>query len=632
MDGPSIPELPEYLIESVLDNLPHDLRDFVLPACTCDWLTGELAGELAGVPNGSEQLERAVAAGLPLERRGSFKGDPVYRWHPVMAQAAREILRRRDPGRCRSLHLVAARTIGAMDTFTAAAHALRGRDPELAARLIRSHWLVALLRGDSEQLVELCGRLPSPWSEDPEILAVEAACRRNAGDVAGALELERRAVAGAHGVRARKLGIDLTLCLARLFVLDDPETLGAESTRALEQLSAPAAVDGVQRACALLLIGWTELRLRHARVAVRLLAEAVARCRAEGLDDLVSRARANFGFALAFIGDFRGAEAVVGETDEAGSQDATWRRTDGAIEWFTLGWMHYWRGETASAMDTLRKAVDQGGGLVSYAQLAQCWLVNAAVDSGQPAVVAGMVHMLDGIPNHTVQGLPWAVYRGVAEAGMLVLRGELEAAIGLLDAVMSSEPVIPAANAHAAELYWRCGAFDSARRQAALLDGEVPGYLRIGGLVVMALCDRRLGAGASAHTLLEEALALGEGQSLLRPFTRSDPALAQLLADHADLGTEHDEFLAAAIARQQSAAAWPTIEPLSPREIEVLGRLRTRMTTAEIAQELHISVNTLKSHVKAIYRKLGVDNRRDAVREARRRGERRPSGSASSGR
>lgn len=620
-DGPTIPELPEYLIDNVLDNLAADLRSFVLAACTCDWLTGALASELAGVRNGAEQLERAVAAGLPLERRGSFRGEPVYRWHPVMAQAGREILLRRDPDECRRLNLVAARAIGALDTFAAASHALRGRDPAFAARLIQSQWLAALLRGDSDQLAELCGQLPTPWSQDPEILAVLAACRRNAGDAASALDLDRRAADGAAGLDAeRRRSFDLTLALARLFVLDDAEALAAASTLALASLAAPNTIDGVLRACAMLLIGWTELRLRHARAALTVLAEATRLCRAEGLDDLAGRARANYGFALAFGGDFSGAEAVVAEADPSGSGGASWRRTDGAIEWFTVGWIRYWTGETAEAMEAFRKAVDQGGGLISYAELARCWLLDAAVDTGDPVVIARSELLLADIPDRTIQGLPWRVYRGVARAGVLVTRGKPEEAAGVLDAIITSEPVTPAAHAQAAEIYWRCARVDSARRQADLLPAELPGYLRISGLVVAALCERRSGASASAHALLEEALALGARQRLLRPFGRPDPELAELLAEHADRGTDHEQFLAEALARQQSVATRTPTTQLSGREREVLGWLQTTMTAGEIAAALHISQNTLKSHVKAIYRKLGVENRRDAARLARSQG------------
>ncbi len=617
VDALSIPELPEYLIENVLDSLPADLRAFVLPACTCDWLTGELAGQLAGVANGAEYLERVIAAGLPLERRGRYRGDPLYRWHAVMAHAGREILLRRDPERSRALDLVASRAIGARDPFAAAAHALRGRDPAFAADLIRSHWLAAVLRGDSDQLAELCGQLPSVWARDPEILAVLAACRRNAGDAPGALELDARAVTGALTlVGERQRSFEFALLLARLFVLDDAEGLAALSSRALAHLSSTEPLDAVLHACALLLVGWTELRLRHIATALPILADASRRCRAEGLDDLAGRAKANYGFALAFGGNFTEAEDVIAEPEPTGADEATWRRVDGAIEWFALGWMSYWRGDTGAAIEAFQHTVDQGGGLVSYAQLARCWLLDAAVESGDQAVISRAEPLLAEVPDRTIQGLPWGVYRGVARAGLLAHRGRLDDAMDILDDVISSEPTVPAANAQAAALYWSGGCFDAARRQAELVLGDLPGYLRIGGLVVTALCERRDGGTASAHKLLEEALALGARQALLRPFKQPDQELSALLAEHADLGTDHEPFLAKAMTLQRAATS-TAIVPLSAREREVLGLLQTRLTATDIAAQLHISPNTLKTHVKAIYRKLGVQGRREAVQLAR---------------
>jgi LuxR family maltose regulon positive regulatory protein len=59
------------------------------------------------------------------------------------------------------------------------------------------------------------------------------------------------------------------------------------------------------------------------------------------------------------------------------------------------------------------------------------------------------------------------------------------------------------------------------------------------------------------------------------------------------------------------------LEPLSGRESEVLRFLPTMMSNADIASELFVSVNTVKTHVKSIYRKLDVTRRQDAVRRAR---------------
>ncbi len=617
LDDTGIPQLPEYLIENVLDGLPPELRDFVLRTSTCDWLTSAVASALSASPQGSELLERAVAAGLPLERRGTFGGEPVYRWHPLMAQAGRAILLRRDPELARDLHRRAARALAGLHTFEAATHALRGRDPELAATLMRSQWLAAVLRGDSELIEELCGLLPAPWSEDPEILAIRAASLRNSGDAEAAGRMERRALAASARLDAQRRGsFDLTLLLARLFVIDDAVGLEAASERAQQVLADLVGPDGATRACALLLIGWTELRLRHVRVALAVLREAAQRCQAEGLDDLAERARANFGFGLAFAGDFTGAKALVASSKPE-ARTAGWRRGDGAIEWFTLGWIRYWSGDADGAIDALWRVVDQGGGLISYGQLARCWIVDAAVDAGNPETISRIEPLLAEVPDQTIQGLPWRLYKWVARAGVALTRGDTAAAAALLDEVRAQEPSTPAANAQMADLYWRCGRVESARAQAALVLGDLPGYLRIGGLVITALCVQREGDDALAHRLIEESLALGAAQGLWRPFNRPDAELTGLLTEHAARGTAHEIFLAEALARQRRVSNAGPGRTLTDRERAIAGHLQTTMSAAEIAAALHISQNTLKTHLKSVYRKLGVANRRQAVRVLR---------------
>jgi LuxR family maltose regulon positive regulatory protein len=59
------------------------------------------------------------------------------------------------------------------------------------------------------------------------------------------------------------------------------------------------------------------------------------------------------------------------------------------------------------------------------------------------------------------------------------------------------------------------------------------------------------------------------------------------------------------------------LEPLSDRELAVLRFLPTMMSNAEIASEMFVSVNTVKTHLKHVYRKLDVADRRDCVRRAR---------------
>jgi LuxR family transcriptional regulator, maltose regulon positive regulatory protein len=61
------------------------------------------------------------------------------------------------------------------------------------------------------------------------------------------------------------------------------------------------------------------------------------------------------------------------------------------------------------------------------------------------------------------------------------------------------------------------------------------------------------------------------------------------------------------------------VEPITGRELSVLQLLPTELTPRQIAAELYLSLNTIKSHTRALYRKLGVQTRHAAIEEARRR-------------
>ncbi len=131
-----------------------------------------------------------------------------------------------------------------------------------------------------------------------------------------------------------------------------------------------------------------------------------------------------------------------------------------------------------------------------------------------------------------------------------------------------------------------------------------------------------------ALQLLDDVLALAEPGGFIRMFVDEGEPMAQLLSDAADHGMMPDyigKLLPAFEAEQQSAgesphlpftSAQPLIEPLSERELEVLKLLRTELNGPEIARELAVSLNTMRTHTKNIYNKLGVNNRRAAIRRA----------------
>ena len=107
----------------------------------------------------------------------------------------------------------------------------------------------------------------------------------------------------------------------------------------------------------------------------------------------------------------------------------------------------------------------------------------------------------------------------------------------------------------------------------------------------------------------------------MRVFVDEGPPMAELLraAAKADIAPGYVHRLLAAYAPAQQALPnqQGLIEPLSQRELEVLRLLATELSGPEIARELVVSLNTMRTHTKHIYGKLGVNSRRAAVRRAR---------------
>ena len=133
----------------------------------------------------------------------------------------------------------------------------------------------------------------------------------------------------------------------------------------------------------------------------------------------------------------------------------------------------------------------------------------------------------------------------------------------------------------------------------------------------------------TALTSLERALALAEPEGYIRMFVGEGTNMVQLLGEAKARSIMPDytgKLLASFEAEQpriSGEARLPTshaspllIEPLSDRELEVLRLFRTELGGPEIARELTVSLNTLRTHSKNIYSKLGVNNRRAAIRRA----------------
>ncbi len=175
--------------------------------------------------------------------------------------------------------------------------------------------------------------------------------------------------------------------------------------------------------------------------------------------------------------------------------------------------------------------------------------------------------------------------------------------------------------------------------QAAKEGGRMGSVIEI--LVLRALAHKLQGSITPALAPLERALTLAEPEGYVCIFVTEGKPMAELLTrieakggtlrgkayvrkllsafetpKEIDLGSAATDKNRRSLLAKQAVSPQPLIEPLSERELEVLKLLRSELSGPEIAGELMVSLNTVRTHTQNIYAKLGVNNRRAAIRRA----------------
>jgi LuxR family maltose regulon positive regulatory protein len=160
---------------------------------------------------------------------------------------------------------------------------------------------------------------------------------------------------------------------------------------------------------------------------------------------------------------------------------------------------------------------------------------------------------------------------------------------------------------------------------APVLDGSAALGRRtwlVEAFVLEAIARDALGDAGAAEHALERALDLAEPDGALSYFLlQPAPGLferhARHRTAHAALLAEILSVLAGSKPAPTPAGSQPPLEPLSDSEIRVLRYLPTNLSTPEIANELYVSPNTVKTHIRNLYAKLGTHRRAEAVAQAR---------------
>src|SRR6266516_389072 len=610
----------EYLIAEMLERQPADVQDLLRRTSLLDRVNGELADLLTGRP-GSEQIL------LSLEDANAFVEslDPErtwFRYHHLFADLLRLELRRTLPGDVPGLHRRAAGWFTLQgQVVDAIRHTQAAGDWPEAARLLADHSFSLTLDGQAQTMQALVRAFP-PGADHPELALVRAM-----GDLAqGRLDeaAARLAVAALQLSLARRRG-DLAGVIEQARFLASPVT---------GQSHEDIALGSDLRAMALMKLGTAEAWTLGLPDAERHLREGAVLAREIGRPYLEVGCLAQLSFAYIFHG------AAMPEMD---SFAATQQRCREAI---TLAERYGWGAEPviAPALMTLAGTMvwlgefDEGERLLRSSERAR------QTDTGPDIRLvlhqtAGMLHagrgrrealqefgaaehlgsQLEGSQALASQVTGWLL----ATQARLGLPGEARALLAALDDERASSGEIR--NALAVICLAEGDPAGALAAVADVLEGTAPvlGYATVVEAHLLAgLAHRELGDQRAANRAAERALALAESDRLILPFAMTGSAgLLEALPRHQ---TAHAALLAGildvlhgASPAAQEQSSMPPAEELSPGELRVLRYLPTNLSRPEIAGELSVSLNTVSTHLRSIYAKLGVRDRSSAVRRAR---------------
>ncbi|MGW5721623.1 LuxR C-terminal-related transcriptional regulator [Amycolatopsis sp. NPDC003865] len=591
-----------FFADEVLSRLPETTSDLLLCISVCDAVSATLATRLCGRADAGvtlDELDRAT--GLVVRTPAD-----TYRLPPLLRGFLRAELARRCPARVRRLHGIAARWYAAEGRFgDALSHAVAGHDRQRVLSMARDHAVRQALAGDGDSVRAALTYLgPGDVAASPRLRLASALEHVQRGELAAA---------AADLGDPRGDGDLRSLAVRHLAVVSGRRPPGPAPAPA----ARPPELDAWEK----LDLAWQSLHRGARRHTVTRAAEALRLAQGEHLDHLVLHSRLALAVANAVNGDHAAMRrACTGAL--AVARRHGWRRSPGVAEChLMLAYDDLMRAEPVAAARELAQAaraeapgsapvlgplrcflegmvrVDQGDGVAGSQAMRAARHRLAALElppeiTGVCAVAEHHAALAAGEALHAAEVLAWAHERlpGTAELALLQARALLAAG--------DPEP---------AEVILRDAAAAPVLLPATPVDTC---------LAETAVALRSLRRTKALHAL-DRALTLARPNGLVRPFGQAEARVGHLLIDHSGGFGSLDRFAQSVRGRLVPHA--PPSE-LTDREQVVLRRLPSQRSLDEIASDLTVSVNTVKTHVRAIYGKLGVNNRRSAVVVARQHG------------
>jgi LuxR family maltose regulon positive regulatory protein len=630
-----------YLLAEVLERQPPEARDLLLRTSILERVSGPLADALTGGTGAEATL-------LQLEDRNAFvtaldAGRTWFRYHHLFSDLLRLELRRTGPATIPSLHRAAAAWHEQEgDVVEAVRHHQAAGDWDPAARLLLDNYLTLTMAGRGETLHALIGVFPGDANLGDENLAAALAMDNILHGVfdeaAAQFALARRLARAAQADRRRVFDVYLAVIEGELARRRNDLPEAQEAMRALEAtLSATAEADEppVQPdywALALMNLGIAELWAGHPADARQHLEDALSRTRRISQPFIEVGCLANLALAAPLTGQALPLALELSERALAIAEEHGWTSqsiTTGAFAMAGMALVRMGRFAEAErhltrAEESLRTAADRGTEAVLQHARGMLRFGEGRFDEAlaEFARAQRLERLLASTHVFTVdvhgRALQARIRMGDTESAHLEIerlsaeqrdRAGVRIALAALELEQDSpegaiEALVPVVDGSAPALYKR--------------------WARAEALLLQAKASDRLGDRRAAEEALEATLELAEPDGLILPFMLWPSR--ELLERHPKHRTAHATFISTILdslggrATPQRGSDAPLRDELSEAELRVVRYLPSNLTASEIASELVVSTNTVRTHMRHIYAKLDAHTRSEAVARARELG------------
>ena len=622
----------DYLVEEVLGQQPESLQTFLLRTSILDRMTGPLCDAVLLDPSGSgqetlEYLEHANLFLVPLDNERRW-----YRYHQLFADLLRQRLHQRSTSSTgdevedvNELHIRASVWYEDHELeIEAFQHAAAANDVARAERLIEGEGMPLHFRGAGASVLNWLESLPRIALDTRPSLWVTYASTLLFGGQHTAVEQKLQAAEAAMprtelDDKTRDLVGRIASMRATLAVIQhDGETIITQSRRALEYLRP----DNLPvRTATTWTLGYAYQLQGDRAAASQAYTEVISIGKSFGDSIYTLAATINLGqlqeadnqLYLA-AESYRRSLQLAGDPPQRMACEAHLGLARICYEWNDLeAALAHGQQSAQLARQITVDTLAAYGVFVARLKLAQGDVSGAAAALDEAEAYVRRYSFVFRMPD-------------VAAAQVLLLlhQGHLAAA-----AHLAQTHELPLSQAR---VYLAQG--DTSAALARLLPWrrqvEAKGWAdeRLKVMVLQAVALQAQGKQDQAVHLLCDALALAEPGGFIRLFVDEGPPMANLLSEAAALGMMPDytgKLLAVVEAEAQKreitsslpVPAQPLIEPLSPRELEVLHLMAAGLSNQEMCERLFLALSTVKGHNRTIFGKLQVQRRTEAVARAR---------------